>query len=289
MGTPAPLSGPVVVLGSTGMLGRAVASLLRAREARLITNARPDFDLRSRASIDRAIGAGTAVVINCAAYTDVDGAEVDPEAARAANATGVARIAERCRDTGAVMVHFSTDYVFDGRASAPYPPDHPRHPVNAYGRSKAEGEDAIAASGAEFLLLRTSWLYAPWSKNFVRTIARIGAERPLLKVVNDQRGRPTSAEHLAETTLALLAARARGVHHATDGGECTWFEFASAIVRGLSLSGRVEPCTTAEFPRPAPRPGYSVLDVTSTEAILGGLRPWSECLADVLKRLERPL
>ncbi|MCC6678461.1 MAG: dTDP-4-dehydrorhamnose reductase [Phycisphaerales bacterium] len=289
MGTAAPLSGPVVVLGSTGMLGRAVTSLLRAREATVVTPARPEFDLGSRASIDRAIDRGTAVVINCAAYTDVDGAEAHPAAARAANATGVGWIAERCRAVNAVLVHFSTDYVFDGRATSPYLPSHPKHPMNEYGRSKSEGEDAIAASGAGFLLLRTSWLYAPWSKNFVRTIARIGAERPVLKVVNDQRGRPTSAEHLAETTLAMVAAGARGVHHAADGGECTWFEFASAIVRGLSLPGRVEPCTTAEFPRPAPRPGYSVLDVSSTEAIIGRLRPWGGCLADVLERLERPL
>ena len=148
---------------------------------------------------------------------------------------------------------------------------------------------ALAGSGAEYLLLRTSWLYAPWGKNFVRTIARLASERPTLRVVDDQRGRPTSAEGLAETTLALLEAGARGVLHATDGGDCTWFGFAQAIVHGLGLPARVEPGTTAEFPRPARRPAYSVLDLSETEALVGPMRPWEARWADVLGRLERPL
>lgn len=277
------------MVGSGGMLGRATMSLLRDLGANFGGCDVPHFDLTNRDSIDTGVPAGTSVVINCAAYTDVDGAEKNLGLARAINATGVGMLGERCREVGAVLVHYSTDYVFDGTARAAYRTDQPKKPVNAYGLSKAEGEDALAASGCEFLLVRTSWLYAPWAKNFVRTIAKLGGEKPVLRVVNDQRGRPTSAEHLARTTLAMLGAGARGIHHATDAGECTWFELAGAIVSGLGLPAKVEACTSAEFPRPAVRPAYSVLDISGTEKLVGPLMDWRETLADVLGRLERPL
>jgi dTDP-4-dehydrorhamnose reductase len=300
MGRAAPLSNGVVVAGARGMLGRAVVSLLRGREFPCLALGRAELDITSAESVRAGIPPGTGVVINCAAYTDVDGAEREPDKADALNALGVAVLAERCREVGAVLVHYGTDYVFDGAGAgdngaaggagpAPYAVGRALSPVNAYGRSKAAGEAALASSGAEYLLLRTSWLYAPWGKNFVRTIARLASERPMLRVVDDQRGRPTSAEGLAETTLALLEAGARGVLHATDGGECTWCGFAQEIVRGLGLPARVEPCTTAEFPRPARRPAYSVLDLSATEALVGPMRPWDERLAGVLGRLERPL
>ncbi len=282
----APLAGPILVLGCGGMLGRATTALLRERVIPFMAVDTPQFNLLDRASITRAVDGATRIVINCAAYTDVDGAETNQDIARAVNATGVAWLADRCRETAATLIHYSTDYVFNGHATAPYPTDHPKAPINAYGQSKSEGEDAIIASGADHLILRTSWLYAPWAKNFVRTIARFGAEKPTLRVVSDQRGRPTSAEHLADITLRMVAAGARGTHHATDGGECTWFDFASAIVRGLGLPARVEPCTSAEFPRPAKRPAYSTLDISRTEAMIGPLTPWRECLAAVLPRLE---
>jgi len=300
----------VLVPGARGMLGRAVVSLLRGRAVEFTPLDRSTLDLADEASIERAIAPGARIVINCAAYTDVDDAETNTDAARIGNATGVGALAQRCRDVGALLVHFSTDYVFDGAGTpgstertgstagfassggnsggggAPYPTDYPTRPINAYGRSKSEGEDLILASGAAHLILRTSWLYAPWGRNFVRTIARAGAEKPVLRVVNDQRGRPTSAEHLARTTLAMIEAGARGVHHATDAGECTWYEFASEIVRALGLPARVEPCTSAEFPRPAARPAYSVLDISTTEALIGPLTPWQDALADTLNRLE---
>lgn len=286
MGHAAQIGGPILIVGCGGMLGRAMTMLLRAQGIDATRLDLPEFNLLDRASIARAVQPGVGIVINCAAYTDVDGAESNPDIARAVNATGVAWLADRCRDVGATLVHYSTDYVFDGRASQPYATHHPKRPINAYGESKSEGEDAILTSGADFLLLRTSWLYAPWARNFVRTLARAGAEKPMLRVVHDQRGRPTSAEHLADMTLRMLEAGARGIHHATDGGECTWFELAQAIVSGLGLPARVEPCTTAEFPRPAPRPAYSTLDIAKTEAIIGPLTPWRECLAAVLHRLE---
>jgi len=289
MGGPQPLNGPVLILGASGMLGRAmVAAVSRAgQEARTLSP--PRLDLTDPASIDAAIDGSCPLVINCTAYTDVDGAESHEELARGINATGVGRLARRCAAAGATLVHYSTDYVFDGAGSSPYPTDHPRRPINAYGRTKARGEEAVEQSSARFLILRTSWLYAPWGRNFVRTIARVASERPTLRVVNDQRGRPTSAESLAELTLAMLRAGATGTHHATDDGECTWFEFAGAIVDGLGLPCTVEPCTTAEFPRPAARPAYSVLDLSRTRALIGPIPSWRERLADVLNRLERPL
>lgn len=277
-----------MVLGRGGMLGRATVSLLGKSGLAHDSVDYPAFDLTDAGSIERAVRPGTSLVINCAAYTDVDGAEADPAAERI-NARGVEWLARRCAETGATLVHYSTDYVFNGASERPYRPDQPRQPLNRYGVSKAKGEEALERSGASFLLLRTSWLYAPWGKNFVRTIAKLAEQRPSIKVVNDQRGRPTSAEHLARTTLDMLRAGARGTHHATDGGECSWFEFACAIIEGLGLPCRVEPCTSAEFPRPAIRPAYSVLDLTSTESIVGPREHWRTCLNNVLTRLERPL
>lgn len=280
---------PIVILGASGMLGRAMRERCHAAGLHPAACTRAECDITNPESVRAALQPGVRAVINCAAFTDVDGAETRYEEARAINATGPRVLAERCREIGATLVHYSTDYVFNGHAAAPYGVDERIEPINAYGRSKAEGEALVIASGAQHLILRTSWLYAPWGKNFVRTIAKFGAERPVLKVVNDQRGRPTSSEELALTTLAMLEVGARGVHHATDGGECTWFDFASAIISGLGLPARVEPCTSAEFPRPAKRPPYSVLSLSTTEDLVGPRRDWRATLADVLARLERPL
>jgi dTDP-4-dehydrorhamnose reductase len=148
------------------------------------------------------------------------------------------------------------------------------------------GERAIWDAGGPHLVLRTSWLYAPWANNFVRTIFKASRERDELQVVNDQRGRPTSAEHLARASLALLDKGAHGTLHVTDGGECTWFDFASEIVRLAGHRAAVKPCTSAQFPRPAKRPAYSVLDLGPTEALLGPMPDWHENLADVMRRLE---
>ena len=187
---------------------------------------------------------------------------------------------------GALLVNFGTDYVFAGNAERPYRTGEKRAPINAYGRSKAAGEAALERSGASVLHIRTSWLYAPWGTNFVRTIHKASHEKPLLRVVNDQRGRPTSAEHLARTTMKLLDTSAEGVFHATDGGECTWFEFAQEIVRLGKGTATVESCTTAHFPRPAKRPAYSVLDISQTERLIGPMSDWKHNLADVIKRVE---
>jgi dTDP-4-dehydrorhamnose reductase len=276
----------VLLVASRGMLGRALASALDRAGRAFRAVDRPALELADPASMRAQIGAETRVVLNCAAYTDVDGAEVHEREARVVNALGPGLLAERCREVGAKLVHFSTDYVFDGRARAPYAVDHPIAPMSAYGRTKAEGEARVREATPDHLIVRTSWLYAPWGKNFVRTIAKLGRERASLRVVDDQRGRPSSAEQLARTTLALLDAGARGTFHATDGGECTWFDLATAIAARVSPGCRVEPCATEEFPRPAPRPPYSVLDVEGTEQLVGPLVPYEDELRSVLARLE---
>lgn len=185
-----------------------------------------------------------------------------------------------------MLVTYSTDYVFDGQAQRPYRTGEKRAPLNAYGRSKAVGEELLERSGGRWMNIRTSWLYAPWGNNFVRTIAKLLREKPSIKVVNDQRGRPTSAEHLAAATLAMIDAGATGHQHVTDGGECTWYEFAVEIGRLIAAPGKVEPCTSAEFPRPAKRPAYSVLDLTETEQLIGSMPDWRANLAHVVKRME---
>lgn len=279
--------GPVLVIGADGMLGRAVSAALLAAGVPIARPTLEQLDLTSRGSVGGAVAAGPwKAVINCAAYTDVDGAESDEKAAHAVNAEGPALLAEACAASGAQLVHISTDYVFSGKADRPYQTDDSMLPVGVYGKTKAAGEEAVMRASRRNIVVRTSWLYAPWAKNFVRTMAMLTRDKDELKVVNDQRGTPTSAEHLADVVVLLLRGQAKGVFHATDGGECTWFDFACAIRDGLGHSCALSPCTTDEFPRPAPRPAYSVLDVSGTEEVVGAMPGWQANLAKVLPRLE---
>jgi dTDP-4-dehydrorhamnose reductase len=279
---------PILVLGATGMVGRAVVELLTAQGLRHLAVERDSVDLSQPESIDAGVAEGTRAVINCTGWTNVDAAEAQEEEATLINGTGVGKLAERCKKVGAVLVHYSTDYVFSGQASAPYPVDHPRSPLNAYGRSKAVGESLLEQSGAEFILIRTSWVYAPWGKNFVRTILGLAEKRPSLRVVNDQLGRPSSAEQLASNSLRLLSAGARGTYHLSDGGQCTWFEFASAAVARAGLACKVDPCSSTEYPSPAVRPSYSVLDLSRAEALIGPCASWQDSLASVVAKLQLP-
>jgi len=281
-----PVSGPALLIGGLGMLGKAWSKLLEQRGIETTAPPHAELDVTDPVSIEKAIDARHPLVINCAAWTDVDGAESDEEAATRLNGNAAGYLADRCARTGATFVHYSTDYVFDGHATWPYKTDCPRNPIGAYGRSKATGEQLIEQSGCRFLLIRTSWLYAPWGRNFVRTMTNLMRRRPSVRVVTDQRGRPTSAEHLARVSLQLLNHQATGTYHVTDGGECTWHAFAAQIAQLIDSECEVEPCTSAQFPRPAPRPPYSVLDLTKTEKMIGPMPPWQENLAVVIGRLE---
>jgi dTDP-4-dehydrorhamnose reductase len=280
------MADPILLIGDRGMLGRAYRELLERQARPYAGYDLPQLDAAEPAQVAALFAKPWRAVVNCAAFTNVDGAEVNEAAALRGNATAPRVLAEACAAARTPLVHFSTDYVFDGQASTPYRADAPVEPLGAYGRTKAAGEAAIRKSGAPHLIVRTSWLYAPWANNFVRTMAKLTRDKPALKVVHDQRGRPTSAEHLARTALALLDRGATGTYHVTDGGECTWYEFTVAIAQQLGRTCAITPCTTAEFPRPAPRPAYSVLDLAKTEALLGPMPDWRGNLRDVLARLE---
>lgn len=276
----------LVLIGADGMLGRCWAELLATRGVSHLATTIEDLDITDPASVATFVKPGTQWVVNCAAYTLVDAAEEHEDLANEINGRAVGRLAERCAQVGAKLLHYSTDYVFSGTASEPYPIDHPRHPVNAYGRSKALGEELVEKSGVQHLLVRSSWLYAPWATNFVLTIRKLAMSRESLRVVDDQRGRPTDSRRLAEVSLALAELGQRGIFHVTDSGECSWFELASFIAQEVNPDCRVEPCTSDEFPRPAPRPAYSVLDIRATEEVVGPMIPWKDRVRDVLARVE---
>jgi dTDP-4-dehydrorhamnose reductase len=242
------------------------------------------------------------VVINAAAYTAVDRAEDESEQAHLNNAAAVARIAGWAKQRKALVVHFSTDYVFDGCGQRPYREDDATAPLGAYGHSKLAGEAALHNAGCDHLIFRTAWVYAARGQNFLRTMLRLGKERDQLRIVNDQRGAPTSARLIAAATaLALAHLHARrvsdrrgffGTYHLCAGGECTWFDFARAIFARAQAAGLIEripalvPITTAEYPTRARRPAYSVLDTTKFHAAFGlHLPPWQDGLDAVIGEL----
>ena len=278
---------PVLLIGSDGMLGTAWCEVLDAMGVIYRCPTLQDFDLTDEQSIQRTVTDDIKLVINCAAYTAVDKAEEQEELATQINGEGVGNLAERCKKVGAKLLHYSTDYVFPGNADVPYLPLAKREPCNAYGRSKAVGEKLIEQTGCNYLILRTSWLYAPWANNFVITIAKLAKDRDELQVVNDQFGRPTSAQHLAGSSAEMINVGASGVHHLTDGGQCSWFEFATEIVKLTQANCIVKPCGSEQYPRPAVRPAYSVLDLTSTEKAIGDMPHWKENLASVIQQIQK--
>jgi dTDP-4-dehydrorhamnose reductase len=262
----------VLITGARGQLGGA---LQRSAPAGAVITAidLAECDLTNPAML-RALLAREApeLVLNAAAYTAVDKAESDEPTARAINADAVAIMAEAVAARGGKLVHVSTDYVFDGTASAPYLPDSPRNPQSAYGRTKAAGEDVLRAHD---LLVRTAWVYEAGGANFVRTMLRLMKERAELGVVADQIGAPTWASGLARTIWGLVGKGASGTFHHCDAGVASWYDFAVAIAeeaRGLGLLDRIpliRPITTADYPTPARRPAFSLLDCRATRAVLG--------------------
>lgn len=262
------------------MLGSDVQTVLADRDVRALSRAALDItDLDAvRAGI-----AGASHVINCAAYTAVDAAEADEDAAFAINALGAQNLAIATAEIGASLVQISTDYVFDGSATSPYAENAPREPISAYGRTKAEGERMVLAANPERgYVLRTAWIYGQHGGNFAKTMVRLAGNNPTLTVVDDQRGQPTSTVDLAERIVALLDADApAGVYHGTNSGETTWFGFARAVFEKVGLDPeRIQPTDSTAFVRPAPRPAYSVLGHDAWAAAgLAPMRDWREALA----------
>jgi dTDP-4-dehydrorhamnose reductase len=272
-----------VVCGAAGMLGRDVTRSAAEAGHEVVALSRSDLDVTDVAAAREAIAAaGPDVVLNCAAYTDVDGAESDPDRALLVNGEGAGNVAGAAAAAGADVIYVSSDYVFDGTKGEPYQEDDEPAPLSSYGRSKLEGERRTLADGEHAAVVRSSWLFGVHGRNFVDSMLRAGTERDELRVVDDQVGCPTWTGHLAPALLRLGASGSRGVYHLAGGGQCSWYELAREIVSRAGLDCRVEPCTTAEFPRPAPRPAYSVLRTGRGEP----LPPWGEGLDGYLAERE---
>ena len=253
----------LLVLGAGGQLGRDVVRAALAAGESVIGLTHRECDVTDRAAVQAAFESEHPdAVVNCAAWTRVDAAEDHETEAAAINATGAGNVAEVAGAGGAALCHVSTDYVFDGTSSTPIAEDAPPQPISAYGRTKLAGEEAVrAAMGERALIVRTAWVYGAYGPNFVLTMLRLARDRGSLRVVADQTGTPTWTGHLAPALLRLLHRHEIGTLHLTNSGETTWHGFAQAIVEDSGLSDvPVEAITTAEYPTPARRPAYSVLD-----------------------------
>lgn len=286
-----------------GLRGQLATELLRRGPAaghRVQAVGRPEVDLLDSGSVRRAILAAPAidVVINAAAHTAVDLAESEPDKAFAANAESVAAAAEACRERGVPLLHVSTDYVYDGSKTTAYVETDPVGPANVYGRSKLAGEKAIAASGARHVILRTSWVFSATGTNFVTTMLRLGAERDLLTIIDDQHGCPTAAGDIAEALLRIAErmtadpAAPSGVYNFCGEGPTTWRRFAEAIFAHPSVAGTikvaVQPIPTSAYPTPASRPANSVMDCAKIGRDWSiHPRPWRDGLDEVMQALSR--
>ncbi|WP_328289863.1 dTDP-4-dehydrorhamnose reductase [Nocardia aurantiaca] len=277
---PRPDSARLLVTGGRGQLGRALTTLAPA--ARGLAHA--DLDITDPDAVRAFVNPGD-VLINCAAYTAVDRAETEVEAAFAVNATGPRVLAQACAEKGARLIHLSTDYVFPGTGAHPYEPDDPTGPATVYGRSKLAGEQAVLEFAPDAQIVRTAWVYTGVGADFVATMRRLERERDTLTVVRDQIGSPTYALDLAAGLLELAGKPGTPrILHATNAGQASWFDLARAVFAGLGADPeRVQPCGTEDFPRPAPRPAYSVLSGNSWAAAgLAPLRHWKLALNDAL-------
>lgn len=292
----------VLVTGRGGQLATALEAALPAQGFEPILVGQPEFEFDRPDTVAAAFAAARPdAVVNCAAWTAVDAAEDDEAGAFRANALGAAMVAARCAAAGLPLVQVSTDYVFDGRKGAPYAEDDAPNPLGAYGRTKLAGEWAALAGNPRSLVLRTAWVFAPVGNNFVRTMLRLGAERPDIRVVADQRGNPTAAPDLADAIAAVLARirttgwreEHRGVFHAVAAGDTTWHGFAEAIFAAAAPHGgprpRVHPIATADYPTRATRPADGRLDAARLARVFGVvLPPWQDGLARVMRALHAP-
>ena len=287
----------ILVVGSSGQLGIELVKALSA-QSDLATLSRREADLTNTVALRSAVrGLKPQIIVNAAAYTAVDRAEAEPELAHAVNAVAPQALAEEAVGLNAWLIHFSTDYVFDGSGTAPWKETDPPNPLSVYGRTKLEGERALAATGCRHLIFRTSWVYSAHSNNFLRTMVRLAAQRPRLSIVDDQVGAPTSAGALASAIQGVLARIEQqaaqepesGVYHMTCGGSTSWFGFAEAIFKRLAdtvPTPELVPIPSEQYPTPAARPRNSVLDGEKLQRLLGVRLPaWEVALDQVVTEL----
>lgn len=284
----------VLVTGAAGQLGQDVVLLLRHQGHEVMGCDRQEMDITNLDQCVQVIGEyGPDAVIHCAAHTAVDAAESDIDAAYLINATGSRNVAIASEKAGAKLVYISTDYVFDGLGVQPYHEYDNTDPKSIYGKSKRAGEVLVQSLSSKYFIVRTSWVYGKYGNNFVKTMLKLGQEKPMLQVVNDQKGSPTYTVDLARFLLELIQTEKYGVYHASNSDSCTWFEFTQAIfaeaeeLLGLKFTAKLEPCATEQFPRPAPRPRNSVMEHLSIRTNgFEDIRPWREGLRDFLLELK---
>lgn len=265
----------VTIFGASGLLGKA---LMREWSGDAVTGlGSRDADIRDATRVQQQVlESRPEWIVLAAAYTDVDGCEGNPDLAFAVNRDGAVNVSAAAKEVGARLVFLSSDYVFDGKKSMPYETCDPRHPQSVYGRSKAEAEIKLLEVMPDCCIARTSWLFGIGGKCFPDTILKLAAGRPALDVVDDQRGCPTYAVDLARTIIQLCRKNANGIVHVTNGGDCTWFEFAQEIVQSAGLATTVRPVKSQQMARPAPRPAYSVLSLARLQSFGIEMPSWRD-------------
>jgi dTDP-4-dehydrorhamnose reductase len=273
----------VTIFGASGLLGKA---LMREWSGDAVTGlGSRDADIRDAKRVRQVVlESRPEWIVLAAAYTDVDGCEGNPDLAFAVNRDGAVNVSAAAKEVGARLVFLSSDYVFDGKKSTPYETCDPRHPQSVYGRSKAEAEIKLLEVMPDCCIARTSWLFGIGGKCFPDTILKLAAGRPALDVVDDQRGCPTYAVDLARTIIQLCRKNANGIVHVTNGGDCTWFEFAQEIVQSAGLTTTVRPVKSQQLARPAPRPAYSVLSLTRLQSFGIEMPSWRDALRRYLEQ-----
>lgn len=270
------------ILGASGLLGKELIREWTGDDVFGLSSR--DVDIRDKARLGEVLAqARPDWIVLAAAYTDVDGCESNIERAMSVNRDGAANVAEAARKVGARLLFLSSDYVFDGKKTSPYETQDARNPQSVYGRSKAEAEVRLLEILPECCIARTSWLFGTGGKCFPDTILKLTATRPALNVVNDQRGCPTYAVDLAEAIVQLCRKGVSGIVHVTNAGDCSWFEFARAIVKSAGLPTEVRPVSTQQMPRPAPRPAYSVLSGKSLQKWGVAMPSWQDALQRYLQ------
>jgi dTDP-4-dehydrorhamnose reductase len=272
----------VLILGATGLLGKALVREWTGDEVRAMGSR--DLDIRDSAKVSDVVGKFRPDwIVLAAAYTDVDGCESHSELAFSVNRDGAVNVADAAREAGAKIVFLSSDYVFDGKKTAPYEVDDKRNPQSVYGHSKAEAEIRLLEILPNCCIARTSWVFGIGGRCFPDTILRLATNRPALDVVNDQRGCPTFTVDLSRAIIQLCRKNASGIVHVTNAGDCSWFEFAQEIITGSGLATEVRPVSSQQMSRPAPRPAYSVLSATSLRRYGIEMPGWKDALSRYLE------